>query len=99
MGSGSDLVYRVVLGWRFGPVPNSCNFKLYTLQKVFSVDKEIRFDETSVRALLSDGKCKVTIREKRNGKTESCVVKFTITGYNEKGWATVTAEFEGKGEA
>ena len=22
MGSGSDLVYRVVLGWRFGPVPN-----------------------------------------------------------------------------
>ena len=23
MGSGSDLVYRVVLGWRFGPVPNN----------------------------------------------------------------------------
>ena len=23
MGSGSDLVYRVVLGWRFGPVPNT----------------------------------------------------------------------------
>ena len=22
MASGSDLVYRVVLGWRFGPVPN-----------------------------------------------------------------------------
>lgn len=77
----------------------SCNFKLYTLQKVFTIDKEIRFDETSVRALLSDGKCKVRIRENRNGKTESCVVKFTITGYNEKGWATVAAEFEGKGEA
>ena len=64
--------------------------KLFSRWKVYGLNTEVVLTKAQIKELLDKGECIVKIHAKRNGKTGEHLVRFSLDGFKDNGWASVS---------